>query len=160
MREEMIEQYRGCLRLFCTESAFLEELKGKIENGVVSDEEIAPHLSFMEEVKNDLLDLKKKLGFEGELDFMNDVKFLGFQFKDGSLSGDYENLIPIVSNFIEEFDEENVYQYEVGTLILFHYMRQMGIDKGISFNEEKKKKKSGRKKIGFFARLLKKGRRN
>lgn len=151
MREKMIEDYRGCLRILCTESAFLEDYRRKIEKGVVSDEEIAPHLSLLEEVKKDFLELKRKLGYEGELDFMSDVKFLGFEFKDGCLSGDYKNLMPIVTGFIEEFDEDKVYQYEVGTLILFHYLRQTGRDKGITFNKKKKKK-------GLFARLFKRRR--
>ena len=150
MREKMIKRYIGCLTLVCTESAFLEEYKRKYEKGVVSDEEITPHLSYMREVTEEFLELKKKLGFDGGLDFMNDVKFLGFEFKDGCLSGDYKNLMPIVTGFVEEFDEDKVYQFEVGMLILFHYLRETGKDKGISFKEKKK---------GLFARLIEKMKR-
>ncbi len=144
MREKLICDYKECLTLICTESAFLEDYKRKYEKGVVSEEEIAPHLSFMRKVCEEFLELKKKLGFDGELDFMNNVKFLGFEFKNGCLMGDYSNLEPIVASFLAEFDEDRVYQYEVGMLIMFHYLRQTGKDKGISFNNKKK---------GFIAKL-------
>ena len=80
---------------------------------------------------------------------MADAKFLGFEMKDGRLYGDYTNLMPIVENFVGEFNEEKVYVYEVGTLILFHYMRQMGMD-GIVPIYNKKRKSFFDKLRNFF----------
>lgn len=128
-REEMIERYKDCLCFVCRQSAFLEDVRVRIENGeVVPVKEITSRLSLLERAKEELLSLKESLGFEGGLDFMDDVKFQGFQFKDGTLSGDYSNLYKLISPWVLNFDEKKPFTYEVGVLILFHYMRQTGQD--------------------------------
>ena len=150
MREELLQSYKDCLCFFCRQSAFLEGLAEDPDE--YSEEEIRAQLDLTERAKAKLLRLKKELGFDGGLDFMEDSKFLGFEMKDGRLSGDYANLIPIVENFIEEFDEEKVYVYEVGTLVLFHYMRQMGLDSIVPVHGKKKR----RGLFGIFKKLRQK----
>ena len=129
-REELLKQYDGTLCLFCRQCAYMDKMRKQIEKGKkVKSSEMEDMLELAEAAKLDLLRLKKELGFDGGLDFMKDIKFYGFEFKDGSLSGNYRNLFKIIRPFIEELDEERIYAYEVGTMILFHYIVQMGYDR-------------------------------
>ena len=138
----LIEEYKEFLCYFCYLSAFLEDVKFKVEKGeAISEEEMNFRLTDMAIAKKELLERKEKLGITGGLDFMENVNFQGFQYVNGELSGDYENLEKILLPWVEKFDIKNPYKYEVGVLLLSHYMRQKGLD-------EVKKRKSRRG--GFF----------
>lgn len=146
-RKQLIENYKECLCYLCRQSALLEDVKNRVIKGeAVSGEEMASQLMYMDMVKKEFLDIKDKLGFEGGLDFMDDVRFQGFSFINGSLSGDYSNLLAIVTPMLNDFREEKQYPYEVAMLILFHYMKQEGYGKQ---DKEHKKKCMIRKLISL-----------
>lgn len=127
---ELVEEYRNILCYFCHLSACLEDVKFRLEKGEeVSEEEVSSFLEHMGIAKRSLLNKKEELGIPDGLDFMDNVNFQGFQFVDGELSGDYKNLEKILLPWVENFDMKNPYKYEVGVLLLSHYMKQTGYEK-------------------------------
>lgn len=136
--EQALREYRGFLHYLCFISAWLEKAKKQLSRGEnISEEELSNYLIDMEIAKRELLERKKLLGISGELDFMDDVRFQGFQFVGGELSGDYENFKKIIYPWVNEFDMKNPYTYEVGVLLLSHYMMQHGL-----WEEENTKKRT------------------
>lgn len=132
MNVALVEEYKDFLCYFCRLSAYLEDVKKQVVNGdSVSAEEVYACLEDMEIAKRELLKKKEQLGISGGLDFMDNVNFQGFKYVDGELSGDYTNLEKILVPWIETFDVKNPYKYEVGVLLMFHYMKQTGLDKPV-----------------------------
>lgn len=148
----LVDDYKAYLCYFCRLSAYLEDVKKKVENGVdISSDEFYACLEDMEIAKRKLLLIKEKLGISGGLDFMDNVNFQGFQYVDGELSGDYTNLEKILIPWVEGFDIKNPYKYEVGVLLLFHYMKQTGKD---SVKKAKQKRRFCMK--SFFKKIFSK----
>lgn len=145
-KEAIMEAYKDCLCYVCRQSAYMEEITFLVKRGKKIDvDELNAQLCNLKKGKEKLLELKDKLGYEDGLEFMDDVKFQNFTYENGHLFGDYEKLLTIIIPWIENFNEKEPYKYEVGMLVLFHYMRQNGLDKN-------KKKKP----MGLFNRFRKK----
>ena len=120
-----LQMYQDYLCYLCRQSASLEEIAKAVESGKeVSATELEKRLAYVETAKVQFLQLKEELGITGGLDFMDDVNFNGFSFKNGRLEGDYTYLEKVILPWVENFNKENPYTYEVGTLILFHYLNQ------------------------------------
>ena len=146
----LIEDYKAFLCYFCRLSAQLEDVKFRLKRGEeISEDEISYSLKRMGVAKRELLKRKEQLGISGGLDFMDNVRFQGFQFVDGELSGDYENLEKILIPWVESLDIKNPYKYEVGVLLLFHYMKQTGYEPAV------KKHKLFAKIKGWFKKFTK-----
>lgn len=123
--QEAFARYDKCLCAFCRESAMMEDMVWRIENGKKLPEwELEYHLATMRNVKQSLIQSKCELGFIDELAFTKDNYFQGFRYQKGRLSGDYTLLTDIVLPWVTKFDPDHRYQYEVGTLLMFHYMYQ------------------------------------
>lgn len=144
---QKIEQYERYLCAFCKQSAHMENLKIRIESGeVVSEKEMTSHFISLRDCKDALLETKKELGFAGGLDFTDDCNYQGFQYVNGQLRGDVSNLPMIIMPWLKKLDEEKPFKYEVGMLMLFHYMMQ---------EERRKELVAKQRKQAFFPRIKK-----
>lgn len=144
--KEKQQEYLDVLCFFCRLSASLQNMKEKMENGEdVSEKEASSLFHKMAWAKERLLSLKEELGIEDGLEFTDNVKFKGFSYQEGMLSGDYGDFLKIVLPLVDEYKQEKSYLYEVGCLLMFHYMAQ----------EAEKKKKKRRKILGWLKRIFK-----
>jgi len=125
----MQEEYKDALCLLCRQSAILEQYHLMIQEGKQVDEEaFVYHMQLLVKAKESFLQIKRKLGQEGALSFMDDANFCGFRFINGCLTGDYAKLPDIVLDWIEQEGEKDSYfKYEVGILLLSHYLMQKGL---------------------------------
>lgn len=78
-----------------------------------------------------LLQIKEELGLEGKLDFLGNNKFDGFEIRDGVFIGETDNVITITSPWIEQFNPENCYLYEVA-----HYIQYLAFPENLYCGEE------------------------
>lgn len=85
---------------------------------------------------------------QGELDFLKDRPFQGFQLKNGILMGDITKIPPIACNLYRSEDRK---KHQIGVLLIQHYIENGGLDN---------KKKGGTSKFrgvkNFLYGLLKK----
>ena len=134
------DQYEKYLCGFCRESAYMEDMKIRIENGIpVTRVEAVSHMYTMRNCKEALLEMKHELGLPDGLKFTDDAVFQGFSYNNGQLVGDCTHLYKIIKPWLDNFNPKDPYKYEVAILLLFHYKfweerkrRQMKVEKRIS----------------------------
>ena len=146
VREVLLEQYEKYLCGFCRESAYMEDMKIRIESGIpVTRVEAVSHMSAMRNCKEALLEVKHELGLSDGLKFTDNADYQGFSYRNGELVGDCTHLYKIIKPWLDNFNPKEPYKYEVGILLLFHY----------KFGEERKKRQLQEdKKISKFKRIL------
>lgn len=121
------EDYKDALCLVCRQSAILEQYHRLMQEGKEVDEDVfVYHLQLLVSAKEAFLKIKKALGYEDGLSFMDDANFYGFKYSGGCLQGDCSKLPDIVLPWIEEEEEDAHFRFEVGILLLSHYFMQRG----------------------------------
>lgn len=119
----LLEQYKKYLCAFCRECAYMEDMKIKVEKGIlITRVELVSHFFSLRNCKEALLDVKHEMGMDGGITFTDNMDFQGFSYKDGQLIGDCTHLYRIIKPWIENLDPKNPMKYEVGILLLFHYI--------------------------------------
>ncbi len=115
-----IAQYKNSLCNVCFYSALLQTYADKKASGEpVDGKDVVYATMMLAQFKQFLLSDKAILGFDDGLSFMEDNKFWSFEIKDGKFSGDREQVLPIVTKWVDGFPENaNNYQYEVAVLTL------------------------------------------
>ncbi len=105
----------------------------------VAKQNISILLDDIEVLKERYLEHKKRLMFDGGLDFLNDdTYFDGFKVEHGELSfSDKKKVEGIISQWINAYDTEdfNCYRYEVATYVLF-MIQTFALDKVDVFGED------------------------
>lgn len=116
------DAYKDSLCLLCRQSARMETYLSRIKSGKkINRRKLETDLQLLYYAKSRFLSAKKEEGLDGDLDFMEDMAFSGFKYKDGCLEGDYEKLVQIAETFART---GKGFKYEVGILIFSHYLEQ------------------------------------
>ena len=89
----LLEQYKKYLCAFCRECAYMEDMKIKVEKGIlITRVELVSHFFSLRNCKEALLDVKHEMGMDGGITFTDNMDFQGFSYKDGQLIGDCTHL--------------------------------------------------------------------
>lgn len=144
-RKLLLIQYKQYLCAFCRECAYMEDMKRRVEEGMLlTREELVSHFYTLRNCKEALLEVKHDLGMEGGISFTDNTDFQGFSYRNGQLMGDCTHLYRIIKPWIENFNPKEPTKYEVGMLLLFHY----------GFREERRRKALKEAKRSLFKEKL------
>jgi len=124
-----MEKYECVLCLLCRQSALFEHFKQCQEYGIdIPEKELKLAFEKAKKAKEEFLEIKTALGFEGGLSFMEkEASFQGFSYYKNCLKGDYSNLKDILLPMADmPVNKKTCYRHEVAILILTHYYFQKG----------------------------------
>lgn len=121
LKELLYERYRIVLSTLCGYLGLINRYADLYEKGTTPDNQVFTELSIrLAGLKDDLLELKNTLHLPGELSFLEDNCFDGFEIKDGRFVGDKKNVKLILRKWMEGFPASaNTYQYEVSVFVYF-----------------------------------------
>ena len=129
MKKEKMEAYDNALCLYCRQSALLEHFKMSEEAGIkISKREIERAKKHLVKAKDDLLHVKKALGFDDEVEFAKKPLYSnkGFELVNHRLTGNLSNVVSTLESWrcVSEITKKNHFKYEQATLVLSHYYMQ------------------------------------
>lgn len=117
--------YRFYLSKLCYELGKLAVMRNEVLAGAEIDKQmLAQTLSNVCEYKKGFLRTKATLGLSGGLSFLEDNRFAGFTMEQGILTGDRKLLYKIVTPWLNEYPNGDVYRYEVANLIVAYEMAE------------------------------------
>lgn len=121
MKEVLMNRYRVVLSTLCGYLGIINRYTDLYESGKVPNNQVLAELTIrLAALKEELISLKTVLEIPGELTFMEDNCFDGFEIKAGRFIGQKDNVKLILRKWLEGFPETaNAYQYEVAVFVYF-----------------------------------------
>lgn len=121
LEDLLMNRYRVVLSTLCGYLGLVNRYTDLYEKGSTPDNNVLCELTMrLAGLKEELLALKESLHLPGELSFMEDNCFDGFEIRQGRFIGDQENVKRILRKWLEGFPATaNTYQYEVAVFVYF-----------------------------------------
>lgn len=147
--------YRFYLSKLCYELGKLAVMQQEITAGnSISAEVLTETLERVREYKRGLLKAKEDAGLPGGLSFLEDNRFAGFSMEGGVLTGDRTFLYKIVTPWLNEYPNGDVYRYEVANLVVAYELAEEDMRKTAAPAVTKKPTRRVKKRTSIKERLL------
>lgn len=147
--------YRFYLSKLCYELGKLAVMRQEITAGnSISAEVLTETLERVREYKIGLLKAKEAAGLPGGLSFLEDNRFAGFSMEGGVLTGDRTFLYKIVTPWLNEYPNGDVYRYEVANLVVAYELAEEDMKKTAVPVVAKKPTRRVKRRRSFKERLL------